>query len=54
MDIERSGKIHQAGSDSQVTSDEFFRLVRNNIISQNDLNEGKNIIYGIGDGNNMT
>ena len=54
LDVERSGEIHQAGSDSQVTSDVFFRLVRNNVISQNDLNEGKNVIYGIGEGNNMT
>ena len=54
LDVERSGEIHQAGSDSQVTSDVFFRLVRNNVISQNELNEGKNIIYGIGEGNNMT
>ena len=53
LDVERSGEIHQAGSDSQVTSDVFFRLVRNNVISQNELNEGKNIIYGIGQGNNM-
>ena len=53
LDVERSGKIHQAGSDSQVTSDVFFRLIRNNVISQNELNEGKNIIYGIGEGNNM-
>ena len=54
LDVERSGEIHQAGSDSQVTSDVFFRLVRNNVITQNDLNDGKNIIYGIGEGNNMT
>ena len=53
LDVERSGEIHQAGSDSQVTSDVFFRLVRNNVISQNELNEGKNVIYGIGEGNNM-
>ena len=53
LDVERSGEIHQAGSDSQVTSEVFFRLVRNNVISQNELNEGKNVIYGIGQGNNM-
>jgi CCR4-NOT transcription complex subunit 7/8 len=53
LNVERSGEIHQAGSDSQVTSDVFFRLVRNNVITQNDLNEGKNVIYGIGEGNNM-
>ena len=50
LDVERSGEIHQAGSDSQVTSDVFFRLVRNNAISSNDLNNGKNVIYGIGNG----
>ena len=50
LDVERSGEIHQAGSDSQVTSDVFFRLVRNNVITTNDLNTGKNIIYGIGNG----
>ena len=50
LDVERSGEIHQAGSDSQVTSDVFFRLVRNNAITTNDLNNGKNVIYGIGRG----
>jgi CCR4-NOT transcription complex subunit 7/8 len=50
LDVERNGEIHQAGSDSQVTSDVFFRLVRNNVITSNDLNTGKNIIYGIGNG----
>ena len=50
LDVERSGEIHQAGSDSQVTSDVFFRLVRNNAITSSELNNGKNIIYGIGKG----
>ena len=50
LSVERSGEIHQAGSDSQVTSDVFFRLVRSNIITNNDLNNGKNVIYGIGIG----
>jgi CCR4-NOT transcription complex subunit 7/8 len=50
LDVERSGEIHQAGSDSQVTSDVFFRLVRNNVITSNDLTTGKNVIYGIGKG----
>ena len=53
LNVERSGEIHQAGSDSQVTSDVFFRLIRNNVVSLNDLNEGKNVIYGFGKGNNM-
>ena len=50
LEVERSGEIHQAGSDSQVTSDVFFRLIWNNAITTNDLNSGKNIIYGIGGG----
>ena len=50
LDVERSGEIHQAGSDSQVTSDVFFRLVRTNAITSKDLNNGKNVIYGIGTG----
>ena len=50
LNVERNGEIHQAGSDSQVTSDVFFRLVWNNIINSNELTEGKNIIYGIGRG----
>ena len=50
LDVERNGEIHQAGSDSQVTSDVFFRLVRNNVITSSELNNGKNIIYGIGMG----
>ena len=53
LNVERSGEIHQAGSDSQVTSEVFFRLIRNNVISLNDLNEGKSVIYGFGKGNNM-
>ena len=50
LNVERSGEIHQAGSDSQVTSDVFFRLIKNNVITNNDLSTGKNIIYGIGNG----
>jgi CCR4-NOT transcription complex subunit 7/8 len=50
LEVERNGEIHQAGSDSQVTSDVFFRLIRTNAISNNDLNNGKNVIYGIGAG----
>ena len=50
LEVERNGEIHQAGSDSQVTSDVFFRLIRTNAISNSDLNNGKNVIYGIGAG----
>ena len=50
LNVERSGEIHQAGSDSQVTSDVFFRLIWDNIITSADLTTEKNIIYGIGSG----
>ena len=50
LNIERKGEVHQAGSDSLVTNEVFFKLIENNTISKNDLNLGKNIMYGIGDG----
>ena len=50
LDIERKGVVHQAGSDSLVTSEVFFKLIENNTISRNDLNAGINVMYGIGDG----
>ena len=50
LNIERKGEVHQAGSDSLVTSEVFFKLIENNSISKNDINFGKNIMYGIGDG----
>ena len=50
LNIERKGEVHQAGSDSLVTIEVFFKLIENNSISKNDLNTGKNILYGIGEG----
>ena len=47
LDVEREGKIHQAGSDSLVTIEVFWRLIKNGIISKEDIIEEKNIIYGI-------
>ena len=47
LDVEREGKIHQAGSDSLVTIEVFWRLIKNGIISKEDIIEDKNIIYGI-------
>ena len=42
--------MHQAGSDSLVTSQVFLKLIENNSININDLNFGKNILFGIGEG----
>ena len=50
LNIERKGETHQAGSDSLVTIEAFFKLIENNSISKNELNFGKNILFGIGDG----
>ena len=50
LNIERKGEVHQAGSDSLVTIEVFFKLIENNSISKNEINLGKNILYGIGDG----
>ena len=45
LDVEREGKIHQAGSDSLVTIEVFWRLIQNGIISKEDIIEEKNILY---------
>ena len=50
LNIERHGEVHQAGSDSLVTSQVFLKLIENNSINKNDLNYGKNILFGIGEG----
>jgi len=50
LNIERKGEVHQAGSDSLITSEVFFKLIENNSINKNDLNCGKNILYGIDKG----
>ena len=56
LDIERNGDMHQAGSDSLVTSDAFFNLINKGIISFDELKLCENILYGIGEGedNNET
>jgi len=47
LEIEREGKKHQAGSDSLVTIEVFWKLIRERYISKEELNEDKNIVYGI-------
>ena len=48
--VEREGKIHQAGSDSYVTIDVFWKLISNQYITKEELTENKNILYGISEG----
>ena len=52
LEIEREGKIHQAGSDSLVTIEVFWKLIKNGIISKEEIIEDKNILYGILKGKN--
>ena len=50
LNVERFGEMHQAGSDSIVTSDIFFKLFNKGILGKNDLINGKNVIFGVGKG----
>ena len=50
LDVKREGQEHQAGSDSMVTIDVFFKLKKNGLVSENKFIEAKNILYGIGMG----
>ena len=50
LNVQRLGMIHQAGSDSMITSDVFFKLIHEGYINENKLNDFKNILHGIGEG----
>lgn len=50
LEVLRVGKTHQAGSDSEVTASVFFKLLQNNLIDNENLEMGKNILFGIGEG----
>ncbi len=50
LNVERFGEMHQAGSDSIITSDIFFKLFNKGILGKNDLINGKNVIFGVGKG----
>ena len=50
LDIYRTGEVHQAGSDSIVTVELFFALLTNKIVTVDTVKKLKNVIYGIGEG----
>ncbi|MCQ2821642.1 MAG: hypothetical protein MJ252_30660 [archaeon] len=50
LEVLRVGKTHQAGSDSIVTADVFFKLLENNMIDKENIRMDKNILFGIGEG----
>ena len=51
LDVVRKGINHQAGSDSNVTLDVYFKLLKYNLINS-EIDKEKNIIFGIGKGAN--
>ena len=48
LEVLREGKTHQAGSDSVVTIDVFFKLLKNGNVEKERLEMDKNILFGIG------
>ena len=48
LEVMRIGKIHQAGSDSIVTIDVFFKLLKSNLVEPDCLEVDKNILFGLG------
>ena len=50
LGVRREGQIHQAGSDSAVTINVFFKFKQNGVINNKKLKEFKNVLHGIGKG----
>jgi len=50
LNVEREGKNHQAGSDSYVTIDVFWKLITNKYLTKEELQSNKNILFGISKG----
>ena len=47
LEVQREGKNHQAGSDSVVTIDVYFKLIKNGEIEENTIVKNKNILFGV-------
>ena len=47
LEITREGRSHQAGSDSVVTSDVYFKLIKDGLIEENKIKKNKNILFGV-------
>jgi len=47
LEVLREGKTHQAGSDSVVTIDVYFKLINDGFIEKNLILKDKNILFGV-------
>ena len=47
LEVLREGKTHQAGSDSLVTIDVYFKLIQNGLLEKNKIKNNKNILFGV-------
>ena len=48
LEVLREGKIHQAGSDSVVTIDVYFKLIKYGYLEEKKISGCKNLLFGIG------
>ena len=48
LEVLREGKTHQAGSDSVVTIDVYFKLIKDGFLEENKILKDKNLLFGIG------
>ena len=47
LEVLREGKTHQAGSDSVVTIDVYFKLIKYGFIEEKNITKDKNLLFGI-------
>ena len=47
FEVLREGKTHQAGSDSVVTIDVYFKLRENGVLQDDKITKDKNCLFGI-------
>ena len=47
LEVLREGKTHQAGSDSVVTIDVYFKLIKTGFLEENKILKEKNLLFGV-------
>lgn len=47
LEVLREGKTHQAGSDSVVTIDVYFKLIKDGFIEEKKIMKDKNLLFGV-------